>query len=72
MICILFVLINGGTITLEEITLIRIEMFHHIKVTEQNNFVLICSNPSSQMAQAVQNLANKNVLHGIANPLVFS
>ncbi len=38
---------DGGIVILEETTPIRIEMFHHrIKVTTQNNFVLICSDPS--------------------------
>ncbi len=39
--------VDGGTVILEETTPIRIEMFHHrIKVINQNNFVLICINPS--------------------------
>ena len=38
---------DGGIVILEETTPIRIEMFHHrIKVITQNNFGLICSDPS--------------------------
>ena len=38
---------DGSIVILEETTPIRIEMFHHrIKVITQNNFVLICSDPS--------------------------
>ncbi len=38
---------DGGVVILEETTPVRIEMFHHrVKVITQNNFVLICSNPS--------------------------
>ena len=39
--------VNWGIVILEETTPIRIEMFHHrTKVITQNNFVLICSDPS--------------------------
>ncbi len=39
--------VDGGIVILEETTPVRIEMFHHrIKVITQNNFVLICSDPS--------------------------
>ena len=38
---------DGGIVMLEESTAIWIEMLHYrIKVIMQNNFVLICSDPS--------------------------
>uniref|UniRef100_A0A0E9PRG6 Uncharacterized protein n=1 Tax=Anguilla anguilla TaxID=7936 RepID=A0A0E9PRG6_ANGAN len=39
--------VDEGIFIMEEITPIRIEIFHHrIKLITQNNFVLICSEPT--------------------------
>ena len=69
MIHIIFILIKpfsdpscpmDGGIDSQETTTIRIEMFHHrIKVIAQNNFVLICSDPSLKGDKWIQTMPAK-------------
>ena len=52
--------IDEGIVILEETAPIRIEMFYHrIKVITQNNFVLICSDPSCQGDKWTQTMPAK-------------